>query len=67
MSQEKIWEYFQNEGVDSFDDGRPRYGCMALRSGRVLSAGSRVLNIGVGSGMLEVMVRVAGYAVSAVE
>lgn len=67
MSQEKIWEYFQNEGVDSFDDARPRYAYLARRIGRVLPAGSRILNIGTGSGMLELLLQGAGYAVSAVD
>ena len=49
MDQEKIWEYFQNDGVESFSQSSGRLEYIV----RHLSPGSRVLNIGVGSGQLE--------------
>jgi ubiquinone/menaquinone biosynthesis C-methylase UbiE len=49
MDQEKIWDHFQNEGVQSFEQSRGRQEYLVRR----LSAGSRVLNIGVGDGSLE--------------
>jgi len=47
--QNKIWNHFQNDGVDSFAlaHGRQEYLVRRLKSGM------RVLNIGVGSGYLE--------------
>jgi len=49
MSQDAIWDHFQNEGVEVFGDAGPRLHFMV----RQLSAGERVLNVGVGSGELE--------------
>jgi len=47
--QQKIWDYFQNEGVASFAQSQGRLEFLA----RHLRAGTRVLNIGVGNGALE--------------
>lgn len=47
--QEKIWEHFQNEGIDSFSESRGRLEYLV----RKIAPGSRVLNIGVGNGMFE--------------
>lgn len=49
MSQDLIWDHFQNEGVASFDRADPRLQFLL----RQLRPGERVLNIGVGSGALE--------------
>jgi SAM-dependent methyltransferase len=49
MNQDAIWEYFQNEGVDSFQGADPRLEYLA----RQLKRDERALNIGVGSGGLE--------------
>jgi SAM-dependent methyltransferase len=49
MNQEKIWNYFQNEGVDSFSQSLERMEFL-LNS---ITQGMRVLNIGVGNGTLE--------------
>lgn len=49
MNQDAIWEHFQNEGVDSFSLADPRLHYLL----RQLRPGTRVLNIGVGSAMLE--------------
>ena len=53
MSQDKIWDYFQNEGIDSFSQATPRYKYIADRVEKSASATLRVLNIGVGNGGLE--------------
>lgn len=47
--QEKIWEYYQNESLSSFDgaSGRLQYISKSIR------VNNKVLNIGVGSGLLE--------------
>ncbi len=51
MDQTKIWEHFQNEGVDSFSQSQGRLEFLVRR----LSSATRVLNIGVGNGVLETL------------
>lgn len=57
--QSKIWDHFQNEGVDSFSlsQGRLEFLC------RQVSPGLRVLNIGVGNGAFEKMAIAKGIEV----
>ena len=54
VNQEKIWDYFQVEAVDNFDDAVPRLDYL-FRQALKLSGGQsiRVLNIGIGNGWLE--------------
>jgi SAM-dependent methyltransferase len=47
--QSRIWEYFQNEGIEKFDGSIGRLSYIA----RLLKPGTRALNIGVGNGALE--------------
>ncbi len=47
--QEKIWDHFQNEGIESFSQNRGRLEFLAKK----LKPSSRVLNIGVGNGAME--------------
>lgn len=47
--QQKIWDHFQNEGVDSFAQSQGRLEFLV----RHLQTGTRALNIGVGNGALE--------------
>lgn len=49
VDQKRIWDYFQNEGVSSFDQAAGRLSYLV----RFLAPGSRVLNVGVGNGALE--------------
>lgn len=49
--QQKIWDHFQNEGVDSFAQSQGRLEFLV----RHLQIGARALNIGVGNGSLERM------------
>nr|WHW29508.1 putative class I SAM-dependent methyltransferase [uncultured bacterium] len=49
LNQEKIWDHFQNEGIDSFSHSRGRLEFLVRR----LPPGKRVLNIGVGNGLFE--------------
>jgi SAM-dependent methyltransferase len=51
MGQDAIWDHFQNEGVAAFAAANPRLEFLVRR----LQAGERALNIGVGSGALEVL------------
>jgi SAM-dependent methyltransferase len=67
MGQERIWEYFQNEGVASFADAVPRYEFLARRLSAALPRGAKVLNIGAGSGQLERMLQHRAFAVSALD
>lgn len=49
MEQDKIWDYFQNDGLvhDVFSEARHRFFARRLNAGQV------VLNVGIGNGMLE--------------
>jgi SAM-dependent methyltransferase len=51
IEQEKIWEHFQNEGIESFSRSQGRLEFLVRR----LSPAKRVLNIGVGNGTLELL------------
>lgn len=50
-NQEKIWDHFQNEGIDSFSQSGGRLEFLVRR----ITPGKRVLNIGVGNGVLEAL------------
>jgi ubiquinone/menaquinone biosynthesis C-methylase UbiE len=49
MNQEKIWEHFQNDAIESFSGSLPRMKFLCNQ----LKPNERVLNIGVGNGSLE--------------
>ena len=49
QGQDRIWEHFQNEGAEAFKQCAGRLGFLA----RQIPVGSRVLDIGVGSGVFE--------------
>jgi len=55
-NQDKIWDYFQNEGIESFSQSRGRQEFLVRRIPR----GICVLNIGVGDGSLEIMAAANG-------
>jgi SAM-dependent methyltransferase len=63
MSQDIIWDHFQNEGVASFSGATPRLEYLVRR----LEAGERVLNIGVGSGELEALAQRKGIEIWALD
>jgi SAM-dependent methyltransferase len=54
MSQDKVWDYFQTEGLEKFSLSVPRLNFL-LRQARKLATARemRVLNVGVGDGWLE--------------
>ena len=56
MEQDKIWDYYQNEAIDTFDGS---YGRLSFLVDS-MQPGERVLNIGVGGGILEKMALVKG-------
>lgn len=49
MSQDYIWDFYQNEMTEAFRGSLPRLKFLA----RKITKGERVLNIGVGSGLFE--------------
>lgn len=54
MTQEKIWDYFQGEGLESFSGSVPRLRFLFQKVFRTYgSRQPKVLNIGVGNGWLE--------------
>jgi len=57
--QSRIWEYYQNEGSDSFRGARPRLAWLAAR----LAPGTDVLDVGVGDGTFERFAAVRGLRV----
>jgi SAM-dependent methyltransferase len=59
MEQNKIWEYYQNEGVANFDATYKRL----LYLAKMFKAGDRVLNIGVGGGNFEAIASKMGIVV----
>ena len=67
MNQEKIWAYFQNEGVASFETALPRYRYLLKGLRKKTRPPAKVLNIGVGSGKLESLLMEAGYSVAALD
>jgi len=63
MNQDVIWEHFQNEGVEAFANAAPRLEFLV----RKMRAGERVLNVGVGSGVLEALAARKGVEVWALD
>lgn len=49
--QNKIWEYFQNDGVQSFSLSRPRMEYIV----KLVAGKTKVLNIGIGGGFFEAL------------
>ena len=55
VSQKIIWDYFQGDGIESFDDAIPRLRfLLSLSQKKTHHSAPRVLNIGAGNGWLEV-------------
>ena len=54
MSQDKIWDNFQVEAVESFDEALPRLNSLFKQAMKLSQGGNvRVLDIGVGNGWLQ--------------
>jgi len=62
MSQDKVWDYFQTEGLEKFSLSVPRLKFL-FRKARTLARGRKlkVLNIGVGDAWLEKQCQAAGW------
>lgn len=68
MNQDKVWDYFQTEGLEKFSLSVPRLNFLLNQAMRI--AGSRsikVLNIGVGDGWLEKKCIARGWEVYALD
>lgn len=63
MEQDRIWEYFQNEGLNdhAFPEARQRFMLKYLKPGQA------VLNIGVGNGALERLALPKGVDIHALD
>jgi SAM-dependent methyltransferase len=64
VDQEKIWDYFQTDGVASFAGNANRLNFIA---GKIKSEEDAVLNIGVGNGFLEAILQKSGKNVFALD
>jgi SAM-dependent methyltransferase len=54
MNQDKMWEYFQTQGLEKFSSSVPRLRFLIKQAKRIARGrGIKVLNIGVGDGWLE--------------
>ena len=54
MNQSKIWDYYQGEGVDNFNDAIPRLNYLFNKANKIISNdASTILNIGYGNGWVE--------------
>ncbi len=62
-NQEKIWDHFQNEGIDSFSQSRGRIEFLV----RKIPTGKRALNIGVGNGVLDLLASEKGIDIWALD
>ena len=63
MEQSRIWDYFQNEGADSFRGARPRLAYLA----GLVAPGADVLDVGVGDGTFERLATARGLRVSVID
>lgn len=59
MNQDKIWDYYQNESMESFDGSYSRLNFIAKK----FKKENRVLNIGVGAGIFEKIAKKEGIDV----
>ncbi len=68
MNQDKVWDYFQTEGLEKFSLSVPRLNFL-LRQAQKLARSRvlRVLNIGVGDGWLEKRALAQGWEVYALD
>lgn len=63
MEQSRIWDYYQNEGAETFRGARPRLAYLA----GLIAPGAYVLDIGVGDGTFERIATARGLRVHVVD
>lgn len=68
MPQQNIWDYYQNEGVASFDANKPRLEYLFHKIRKLaLKNDIKVLNIGPGNGYFELLCKSNNYSVTALD
>ena len=67
VEQQRIWDHFQTAGVSVFEHGRGRHAALIRESRRRLGSSGRVLNVGIGSGIIERRLLRDGWQVSALD
>lgn len=70
MDQERIWNHFQTTRIESFDQARGRYTAMLVeveRRAAGAESARRILNIGIGAGMVEQRLLAKGWKVAALD
>jgi SAM-dependent methyltransferase len=68
VGQVKIWEHFQNEGVDTFKGNAPRLDFLIKKIERKAHGGAAsILSIGVGNGYFEISAARKKFAVAALD
>jgi SAM-dependent methyltransferase len=68
MNQDKVWDYFQTEGLEKFSLSVPRLNFLLNQAIRIAGRRSiKVLNIGVGDGWLETKCVAQGWDVYALD
>ena len=59
VEQQRIWDHFQTAGVSVFEHGHGRYATLIRELRRRVGSNGRVLNVGIGSGIIELMFKLA--------
>lgn len=67
MEQQRIWDYFENEALDSFQRSRARCAACARAALRRHRARGAVVNVGIGAGIVERIFLEKGWAVSSLD
>lgn len=68
MEQQRIWDHVQTTRVDFFEHARGRYTAMAALAARhAIRKPARVLNIGIGAGGVERILKDRGWQVAALD
>jgi SAM-dependent methyltransferase len=67
MNQHTIWQYFQNEAPEIFQQAEGRIRFLARRLKRRTKKGARILNVGVGAGLFEELATQLGMDVHSLD
>lgn len=65
--QERIWDHFQNEQIDSFENSGPRLDYLLSRISKTNPESVSLLNVGIGNGFLERQALKQGYVVNSLD
>ena len=67
MEQQRIWAHFQTDGLGTFRHAQGRYAAMVKTACKLGRSGSRVLNVGIGPGVVERALHGRGWRVAALD